>query len=64
MNLTIRTKYFRVPAEDRTYIFAASRFDKIREAEIQDRARPEEALDLFEHSENLLFLNYHRVKIF
>lgn len=38
MNPTIRTEYFRVPSEDRTYIFAASRFDKIREREIRDRA--------------------------
>lgn len=38
MNPTIRTEYFRVPSEDRTYIFPASRFDKIREREIRNRA--------------------------
>lgn len=31
MNSTIRAEYLRVPSKDRTYISAASRFDKIRE---------------------------------
>lgn len=58
-------EYFYVPSKDSIYIYlsATSQFDKIRKREIGDRAR-RRGLDLFERGENLLFLNYRRVKIF